>query len=80
MPASQSPKAGTRPRHGSQSASLAELRRRLGTPENLENRHRQRLRELATRLARVQALGGGYTGLDLSDYAKAAMDRQPALV
>ena len=61
-------------RHGSPSGSLAELRRRLAEPSTLSDGQRQRLLELTTRLARVRALGDEYSRVDLSDYAKAALE------
>ncbi|MFW6132724.1 MAG: hypothetical protein ACOC8F_02415 [Planctomycetota bacterium] len=80
MLASQSPLSGARSRHGCPRASLAEVRNGLATPGKLEHRHRQRLQELAARLARVRELGGEYTGIELSEYAAAAMDRRAATV
>jgi hypothetical protein len=45
--------------HGGDLGGLAGLRRQLADPSSLSVEDRQRLLELATRLARVQALGDG---------------------
>lgn len=58
---------------GSARASLAELRRQLSEPEALSDAGRQRLSELAERLARVRALGGEYVRVDLSQRAVKAL-------
>ena len=54
-------------------ASLAELRRQLADPSGMTERARQRLLELASRVSRVQALGGEYHRVGLSEQAAAAM-------
>ena len=59
--------------HGCPPAGLADLRRQLAHPSPEARRHRQRLRELAQRLTRVQALGDEYARVDLSPAAKAAL-------
>lgn len=58
---------------GSGRESLAELRRRLANPVATGEGTRQRLVELAERLARVRALGGEYGRVDFSERAAAAM-------
>ena len=60
-------------------AGLAELRRQLADPSTLSDGNRQRLLELARRLARVQALGGEYVRVGLSDEATAALT-EPAVM
>ncbi len=62
-----------RGRHGSGPASLAELRRQLTKPSELDDGLRQRLLDLARRLARVRALGNEYARVDLSEHAAAAL-------
>lgn len=47
---------------------LAELRRLLECPSLIQDGHRQRLVDLARRLARVRALGDEYSRVDLSDH------------
>jgi hypothetical protein len=58
---------------GSGRVSLAELRRRLADPEETGDGTRQRLIELARRLARVRALGDEYGRVGFSEPAAAAM-------
>ena len=65
-------------RQGGPAVSLAELRRQLGEPAKVRNGHRQRLLELAGRLARVRALGDEYARVDFSPFASAATKRGPA--
>jgi len=67
-------------RQGSRRASLAELRRRLARPSDIEDGHRQRLLDLARRLSAVQLLGDGYDRIQLSEFVNAAMDRRAAAV
>lgn len=59
-------------RHGRRPADLAELRSQLAKP-SINDDTRQRLLELARRLARVQALGDEYTRVDFSPHAAAAL-------
>lgn len=66
---SQQASSQTRARQGCQAASLAELRSGLEEPTRLNGRHRQRLLDLAQRVARIQALGDGYRRVSLSDIA-----------
>jgi len=63
----------TRRQQGSCGVDLAELRCRLAEPSGLNDACRQRLRDLARRLARVQALGDEYARVELSPYAQEAM-------
>jgi hypothetical protein len=58
---------------GSPRISFAQLRRQLANPSEISDGHRQRLQELAKRLARVKALGGGYSRVELSEQAAAAI-------
>jgi len=53
--------------------SLADLRRQLASPSAHADARRQRLLELARRLARIQALGDEYARVELSADAKAAL-------
>jgi hypothetical protein len=55
--------------HGGSAADFAKLRRQLGDPASLDVWGRQRLMELARRLARVRAMGDEYLRVDLSEYA-----------
>ncbi len=71
----QESSSGTRRRQGSRRANLAELRRQLAEPVGLNDAHRQRLTDLAKRLARVQALGNEYAGIELSDYVHHAVTK-----
>ena len=66
-------------RHGSCGGSLAELRRGLAEPLALSDGQRQRLLELARRLAPVRALGDEYSRVDLSEHAKAALGPSAAV-
>jgi len=59
--------------HGSGAAELAELRRDLARPSRLDDGHRQRLLDLAQRVARVQGLGGEYSRVSLSEYVSSAI-------
>ena len=49
--------------------NFAQLRSRLANPSLMDGESRQRLVVLAQRLARVRALGGKYSRVDMSDYA-----------
>jgi len=69
-----------RSRQGCQAASLAELRRQLANPSNLRDGHRQRLLDLARRLARVQALGDEYCRVELSGAASAGLSQYVEVV
>lgn len=58
---------------GSPRISFAQLRRQLANPSEISDGHRQRLQDLAKKLARVKALGDGYSRVELSDAAAAAV-------
>ncbi|MEI7837760.1 MAG: hypothetical protein WCK05_15275 [Planctomycetota bacterium] len=58
---------------GRSSGRLAELRAELTQAPALSATARQRLAELAVRVARVQALGDEYAGIALSPMATAAV-------
>ena len=73
MLTSQNAHGGTWRPNGRGRPSLAELRRHLANPSSMSDGHRQRLSELARRLARVQALGGEYVRVGLSEQARAAL-------
>ena len=55
------------------------MRRRLSDPSSLSDGNRQRLAELARRLARVQALGDEYVRVEFSGAAMAALAGPAAL-
>jgi hypothetical protein len=74
MLVSQEPENGLPRRQGRRRATLAELRHRLANPSSLGDGHRQRLRELTDRLARVQAMGNEYARLEPSEFVRAATD------
>ena len=76
----QQAQSGSRRRQGSRRPNLDELRRSLVEPSMLKDVHRQRLLELAQRLARVQALGDEYGRVDFSDEASAAIGVRTAAV
>lgn len=58
---------------GRSRVSIAELRRQLSSPQTASSGQRQRLLELANRLARIALLGNGMNRIDLSSYAKAML-------
>ena len=60
-------------RQGGRRAGLADLRQSLARPSALRDAHRQRLLDLAQRTARIRALGGEYAGIELSEFALAAL-------
>ena len=60
-------------RQGTSSGGLAELRAELAQAPPLSATARQRLAELARRVARVQALGDEFAGIALSPMATAAV-------
>lgn len=68
----------TDPRHGRRE-SFAQLRRQLSKPSELSDGNRQRLLELARRLARIQALGDEYARVDFSESAAAAIHHGAAV-
>lgn len=53
--------------------SIAELRRQLSSPQAASSGHRQRLLELANRLARIRLLGNELNRVDLSPHARAML-------
>ncbi len=65
----RSAQCGSRDRHGSDRVTLAELRDDLARPPEAADRHRQRLLDLAEKVARIQALGDEYSRVGLSEYA-----------
>ncbi len=69
----QQARSETHGRYGDLDVSFAELRRQLAKPSMIGNRHRQRLLDLAQRLARVRALGDEYARVELSEFASAAL-------
>jgi len=58
---------------GGPGVSLAELRRCLAEPSAMNSAHRQRLQDLARRVAQIQALGDDFAGVDVSEYVLAAL-------
>lgn len=78
MLTSQAARSGSRNRHGSRAVRLAELRSRIVHPSRLCDGDRQRLVDLAKRLARVQAMGGEYGRVGFSDEAQAVLNSQVA--
>ena len=54
---------------GCSATDFAQLRRQLDDPASLDRRGRQRLVDLARRLARIRALGDEYLRVNLSEYA-----------
>jgi len=78
MPIPQLAYGGSHGSHGRARVSLAELRGQLAEPSRIDSRQRQRLCELARRLARVQALGGGYARVGFSQQALAAHKKDVA--
>ncbi len=58
---------------GRRRTGLAELRRQLADPSRVSDGARRRLLDLATRLSRVQALGGGYGRVCFSEFATAGL-------
>lgn len=52
---------------------LAELRGQLANPSTLSDGNRQRLLELARRVARVRNLGEGYVRVGLSEHSLEAL-------
>jgi hypothetical protein len=75
----QSARSESRKGHGSPGVNLAELRRLLASPSEMNEGHRQRLLDLARSWARVQALGDGYARVELSEHVQAAMKQVPAM-
>ena len=65
-------------RQGGRWANLSELRHELAKPSQLTDGHRQRLVDLAQRVARVQELGEAYTRVSLSEYVTAVIGERVA--
>ena len=70
----QKAQCGADARQGGLGAGLSELRRQLADPSAIDGEHRQRLLELARRLARVRALGDEYARVDWSPKARRALE------
>ncbi|MBI5723054.1 MAG: hypothetical protein HZA50_03770 [Planctomycetes bacterium] len=69
----QNAQNGPTKRQGCPAGSLSELRSQLAHPSKLNGGARQRLMQLARRLAAVQALGGGYAQVQFSADAQDAL-------
>ncbi len=54
---------------GGSAVDFAQLRRQVSDPASLDERGRQRLMELARRLARVRVMGDEYLRVNFSQYA-----------
>ena len=65
--------------HGGGPVELAELRRDLARPSRLDDGRRQRLLDLAQRVARVQDLGGDYSRVSLSEHVRIAIGKASTL-
>jgi len=65
-------------RQGGRWVNLSELRRELAEPSQLTDGHRQRLVDLAQRVARVRELGEAYTRVSLSEYVTGAIGEKVA--
>ena len=79
MLTSQDAQSDLHQRQGCRGGELAELRSLLARPSLLTDGHRQRLRDLAQRVARVQAMGGEYRRVGLSDSALQALNDNAAV-
>ena len=77
---SQEAKRGPQGVQGRHPIGLVELRQRLERPSDINDGHRQRLLDLAQRVARVQSLGGAYRRVSLSARAMTAIDQHIAVV
>ena len=64
---------------GRPGVSLAELRRCLARPSAMNSAHRQRLLDLARRVAQVQALGDDFAGVRVSEFVSAALQSGAAV-
>ena len=64
---------GQTPRPQGCGGRLAELRGQLADPSTLSDGNRQRLLELARRLARVRRLGDEYDRVELSEHSLKAL-------
>lgn len=59
---------------------FAELRRLMASPSQFDEGLRQHIEVLATRLARVRALGGEYNRVGLSEAASGILHNEPVAV
>jgi hypothetical protein len=66
-------RSGVRGRKGIRPAEIAELRRDLARPSSISDGNRQRLLDLARRVAQINSLGGEYRRVSLSEHAQAAI-------
>lgn len=66
-------RSGQTKRQGCPAVGLSELRRQLAHPSDLNDGARQRLMQLARRLAAVQASGGEYAQVQFSAVAQEAL-------
>ncbi|MCL2700214.1 MAG: hypothetical protein FWE88_00815 [Phycisphaerae bacterium] len=64
--------------HGRPTIALSELRSQLANGSSPGDGHRQRLLDLAQRLARIQALGDEYAGITLSPMAAGVVEQAEA--
>jgi len=74
MLVSQRRQSGSRHRHGSLRAVLAELQRQSVAPSRIEDGLRQRLLVLSRRLARVQSLGDECARVSFSGHVQRILD------
>ena len=77
---SQSAQGGPAGTNGLASVDIAELRRQLANPSTVSDATRQRLLQLARRLARVRALRDEYLRVDFSPYVAAILGFDVAAV
>jgi len=68
--------SGASCRQGSRPVSIAGLRSQLAKPSQMSDGHRQRLLDLARRLARVQTCVGEHSRVQFSEHARVAMGFQ----
>lgn len=71
----QHPQRDSRVGQGSPRVSFAELRKELASPSRISDGVRQRLLELAQRVAHVQELGDEYARVGLSEEAAQGVGR-----
>jgi len=65
--------------NGSPQTDFCELRRRLATPSSLDDANKQRLRELAQKVAKIQASGGECHRVDISEYVSEILKEEETL-
>ena len=80
MPISQVEPSESRGWHGWPRVNFSQLRRNLARPLAMDHEHRQRLLDLAQRLARVQDLGDGYVRVGFSEHVTAALEQKAVAV